>query len=64
MKPSNVKEMLRSVMRDRSVVIKGNIDRANVSINVTPYKLGKDCDWLPVAKETRDLVAGEKAIVY
>lgn len=64
MKPITLNKMLSCVVRADAVVIKGNIDRENVNINLTPYNPCKESGWLDVAKQVRDLVNGEKAIVY
>jgi ATP-dependent DNA helicase RecQ len=64
MKPITVRKMLSCVLRTDAVVIKGNINPENVNINLTPYNPCKESGWLDVAKQIRDLVNGEKAIVY
>jgi superfamily II DNA helicase RecQ len=64
MKPITVNKMLNCVVRADAVVIKGNVDRQNVNINLTLYNPCKESGWLDIAKQIRDLVNGEKAIVY
>lgn len=71
MKPSDLHFMSTNVLRD-PVVIKGKLDRPNVAIKISPYRLssaqeikehgGSDLRFL--AQKIKDTVQNEKANIY